>query len=285
MKVTVYMPTKNRVDLLARAVRSVRSQTHRDWELIVVNDASTDNTKLYLDQLVGSDSRVKAIHNSHSLGGSGARNIALQHASGLFATGLDDDDYFLPTRLEQLLNLWSKKTDVGPACVFTPIIPEYNGITATAAPVPGMVTSAQFFSANLIGSQIFAPVSHYFEAGLFDVNMPAWQDYEFFMRVLKKIGNAYSDQLASYVYDASPRTDRISKQSESRLRAACDKMIQIHADGDPLRTQLLRLQIYQPFYGLNPSFKELINFVMLRPSPWAAKEAARCFLRKINRST
>ncbi|MCG2794063.1 MAG: glycosyltransferase [Weeksellaceae bacterium] len=90
-KVTIYIPTKNRLALLKKAVDSVLRQTYTNWELIVVNDASTDGTKDYLDDLSKSNPKVKVIHHHESLGACVSRNDAIFSATGTFITGLDDD--------------------------------------------------------------------------------------------------------------------------------------------------------------------------------------------------
>ena len=93
MLVTIYIPTKNRLKLLNRAIESVKKQTYKDIEIIVVDDGSTDGTTEYLAQEINSGT-LKAIFNKKSLGACAARNKAIEMATGDFITGLDDDDYF-----------------------------------------------------------------------------------------------------------------------------------------------------------------------------------------------
>lgn len=281
MLVSVYIPTKNRLSLLKRAIESVMIQSFQNWELLVVNDASTDETRNYLDALRERDSRVVVFHNEMSVGGSAARNIAIKGARGEFCTGLDDDDYFLPQRLEDLIQLWTQSEHQKPACVFSSIIAECSGVKARPNNPPVSISSDEFFRSNAIGSQVFAPTSYYVGAGLFDEHMPAWQDYEFFMRILRKYGTAYSTPVPSYVYDTSPRRDRISKQSEEKLRFACERMCSLYASGNPVHEQLLRAQVYSAFYGLRPSFAELLQFAALRPSLWSLQTATRTIARNL----
>ena len=108
-KVTIYVPTKNRVDLLKRAVDSVQAQTYTNWELIVVNDASTDGTYQYLEDI--KSSKIKVIHQPESQGACVARNLAINSATGDFVTGLDDDDYFEPNRLQLFIDGWKAKPE------------------------------------------------------------------------------------------------------------------------------------------------------------------------------
>lgn len=113
-KVSVIVPTYNRLHTLPRAVGSVLAQTERDFELIVVDDASTDGTADYLSGL--RDPRVRAIEQrgqpARPLGVSGARNLGLEAARADIVAFLDSDDAFLPNRLEVTLAAFAREPDV-----------------------------------------------------------------------------------------------------------------------------------------------------------------------------
>ncbi|HBM8534493.1 TPA: glycosyltransferase family 2 protein, partial [Escherichia coli] len=106
--VTVYIPTFNRVELLKRAVNSVLRQTYKNIEVIIVDDASTDGTHNYLELISRKDNRVKYFIKQERSGACISRNIAIQNATGKYITGLDDDDYFLDTRIEDFVRQWEK---------------------------------------------------------------------------------------------------------------------------------------------------------------------------------
>jgi len=103
--ITVYMPTHNRLELLQRAVVSVFAQTMQNFELIIVDDASSDDTFDYLQKLAEQDSRVTVLRNEVSQGACVARNRAIELAKGKFVTGLDDDDEFLPLCLRDMMTV------------------------------------------------------------------------------------------------------------------------------------------------------------------------------------
>ena len=84
------------------AVASVLAQTHPDFELLIVNDGSTDGTAGYLDDLAARDARVRVFHHDQPGGAPRARNKAIREARGSWVTGIDDDDEFLPGRLAAL---------------------------------------------------------------------------------------------------------------------------------------------------------------------------------------
>ncbi len=95
---SVVLPTYNRAHLLSRAVESVFAQTDGDWELIVVDDGSTDNTAALLNDLESRDVRVHGVNRPHS-GLALSRNAGIAASSGNYVTFLDSDDAYAPDHL------------------------------------------------------------------------------------------------------------------------------------------------------------------------------------------
>jgi glycosyltransferase involved in cell wall biosynthesis len=95
-KVSVIMPTFNRADTIVRAVKSVQAQTLRDWELVVVDDGSTDNTA---ELIGGMDPRLVLIRQANR-GFTEARNAGIRAGTGRYFAFLDSDDEMLPHHLE-----------------------------------------------------------------------------------------------------------------------------------------------------------------------------------------
>lgn len=108
--VSVVMPTYNRGNLLLHAVSSVLCQTYTDFELIIVDDGSTDGTQQLLGQLT--DSRIKYIYQSNA-GISSAMNTGLRAASGTYVARLDSDDEWLPRMLEEAVRVLDEQPSVG----------------------------------------------------------------------------------------------------------------------------------------------------------------------------
>jgi glycosyltransferase involved in cell wall biosynthesis len=104
------MPTYNRVDLLERAVQSVLSQSFNEFELIVINDASKDGTKEFLDNLSNNDPRVVPVHNTKNNYPDISKNLndALALAKGKYIARLDDDDYWCdPDKLKKQVDFFA----------------------------------------------------------------------------------------------------------------------------------------------------------------------------------
>jgi glycosyltransferase involved in cell wall biosynthesis len=92
---SVVIPTYNRLKFLKEAVASVEAQKHCDYEIIIVDDGSSDGTSNYLESLRG---RVRTLHQSHK-GPSAARNLGARHAAGTYIAFLDSDDLWFPWTL------------------------------------------------------------------------------------------------------------------------------------------------------------------------------------------
>jgi len=102
--ISVIMPVYNAGNFLVDAIESLRMQTYKHWELIAVDDASTDNSLSILRSYAKKDKRIKVYENSINLGVGATGNIAIKHAKGDFIARQDADDMSVPTRLEKLIS-------------------------------------------------------------------------------------------------------------------------------------------------------------------------------------
>lgn len=282
MLVSVYIPTKNRVASLATAVESILNQTYQNIEVIVVNDGSTDGTERYLADICVRDPRVRVINNSNPSGAPAARNRAINEARGYFVTGLDDDDHFLPERIAAFVAYWDllQKNGAQPSCLYSQdlIIESEGKIRKTKK--PGYVEYEDLFAHNCLGNQIFSTRANLIEVGLFDESLLAWQDLEFFMRVVKRFGPAHLLDMATQVFDDSPRPDRISQKSRAKIDSAFSQVVAKHASSNRRARQQLFLQIFSPYYGFRPRMADWVAF--MRDGIWLAGmlKMARAMARK-----
>lgn len=106
--ITVIMPAYNAEKTVREAVNSVIAQTVKDWELIVIDDGSTDNTVAILTELADSDSRIRFLQNEKNSGVSYTRNRAVTLATGKWIAFLDSDDIWQPQKLQKQLELSEK---------------------------------------------------------------------------------------------------------------------------------------------------------------------------------
>lgn len=105
------MPTYNRAHLLAESIDSILVQEYQNWELIIVDDGSTDTTKVLLDYFTRLDPRIKYYKKKHS-GISDTRNYAVEKATGDILVCTDSDDWNHPKRLKMISDYFKKKPSV-----------------------------------------------------------------------------------------------------------------------------------------------------------------------------
>lgn len=260
MLVSIYMPTRNRVELLRRAVESVRRQTYRNIELWVVDDGSTDGTQEYLQQVSAIDERVHFIRNDISGGAPRARNAAIGRTRGELVTGLDDDDTFHEQRIEKLMGEWQRLEAAGErfSCLYTQDVMA-SGERMEISRKAAIVEYEDLFFYNLIGNQIFTRRERFIDAGLFDERMPAWQDLDMFMRVVEKFGPARLLDEPLYTLELAPRNDRISVSTQ-RVAAAYERLASKVAQAPRELQQGLFLQRFGRLYGFKMSAQDLRSF-------------------------
>ena len=123
--VSVIIPTHNRASLVNRAVRSVLDQTYVHFELIVVDDASTDNTQDVINSFA--DIRIVYVRHSENRGVSAARNTGIKAAQNKYISFLDDDDELLPAFLEKQVDA-IKNSDGRVGVVYADLITEFDGV-------------------------------------------------------------------------------------------------------------------------------------------------------------
>jgi len=109
--ITIIICTYNRYKFLKEAIHSIKNQTWKNLEIIIINDGSTDQTKAYLSMIEMNDSRFRIFSNKNQ-GYTCALNRALQHASGEYIAIHDDDDRALPQKIENQFAYLQKHPDV-----------------------------------------------------------------------------------------------------------------------------------------------------------------------------
>lgn len=107
--VSVIIPTYNRAHLIERAIQSVLNQSYQNFEIIVVDDGSTDNTKEVVKKLQKKDRRIKYIQHNNKRGGSAARNTGIREAKGKYIAFQDSDDEWLPGKLEKQIEVFKRQ--------------------------------------------------------------------------------------------------------------------------------------------------------------------------------
>lgn len=178
--ISVIIPTYNREETLSKAINSVLEQTYKNWELIIVDDASTDHTDSLIKQY--NDLRIKYFRNVDNQGANYCRNLGAKYARGEFLAFLDSDNYWLPQKLEkEIMEIeGTQNTIVFCQCK---IIDTKNKNISREVYISSDDIPSLLVERNVIDTSA-ALISHknFEEIGGFDIYMPRFQDWEFFFR-------------------------------------------------------------------------------------------------------
>ena len=179
--VSVIIPTYNRGWILKEAIDSVQAQDYKDFELIVVDDGSTDNTSDVL-ALYGND--IKALFQKNK-GVSAARNRGIAEASGQFIAFLDSDDLWLPQKLSTQIEFFNQTPDA--LICQTEEIWIRNGIRVNPKKrhkkPSGMIFEPSLELCLVSPSAVMIRRSLFDRVGCFDEALPACEDYDLWLRI------------------------------------------------------------------------------------------------------
>lgn len=227
--VSVYVPTRNRSALLRRALDSVLEQTWPRIEILVCDEASTDDTPEVLAWYARCyPGKFTILRNETPQGACRARNRCIEHATGTYVTGLDDDDFFHPQRIECLVELYRRHSPSF-ACSRFRYFQAVSQVTALRDRLHDDAELAkadpidlqELLYANLAGNQVLTELSRMRELGGFDEDMPSWQDYDMWIRLVDRFGPAVRARtLLSFVDDdrSRARIRNSSKRAEGSGR-------------------------------------------------------------------
>lgn len=214
--VTIYIPTYNRLPLLKRAIASIKEQSYRNLEIIIVDDCSTDDTPQYLSALAIEDPRFKYFIKNKNGGACESRNIAINNAQGVYITGLDDDDIFLNNRIQSFIDA-TLKYDMNHTVLFSAPkffkkkIKTINKLKFKL--YKKTVKQKDLLMQNYIGNQIFVKTVLLQEIKGFDTSFQMWQDLECWYRLLENC-IAQCVPIYSYIVDTEHDFVRISNQNK-----------------------------------------------------------------------
>lgn len=214
---TVVIPTYNRSELLREAINSVLAQTFGNFELIVVDDHSIDDTKNVVASF--QDPRIKYILNDRAKGGAGTRNAGIFRANGDWVAFLDDDDVWLPNKLESeykkiqevdsavgLVYSGSAKYDFTKKRQLSVFVPEKEGWIQKDLLYKNYIGT---FSRVSIRSDLLKKI------GGLDEGFESLQDRELFVRIASIYKVVFIKE--TLVYMRTSNTDRISTNHTKRL--------------------------------------------------------------------
>ena len=228
--VSVVIPTYNRARLISRSIRSVQNQTYPVTEIIIADNASTDDTEQVVSELSSRDSRIVYLKLPQNRGAQAARNAAIRRATGRWITFLDSDDEFLPQKIEKQLKtaLLQKVPVVHCECYVQrgeKGEPALYGTRPLAGNIYAQVLSASYPGPTFPG--LFVQKEALESIGLLDESVPSWQEWDTTIRLAKLYSFAYAaDPLFIYYQHAG---ETISKDN-TRESEGYARIVEKHAN-------------------------------------------------------
>lgn len=228
--VSIIIPTYNTEKFIGATLQSVQNQTYQNWEMILVDDASTDDTVKIIQDFAANDHRIKLSVLPKNSGNGYARNVALEKATGKYIAYLDADDLWFPTKLEKQIQ-FLKTNNLPFTFSFYDCIDEDGNSLHRRVQAPLNLTYKQLFFCNYVGNLTAIYDADYFGKVVITATQKR-QDWRLWLTILKQIKETkpVPEPLAFY---------RIRKDSISSSKV---KLIKHN------------FQVYRDFHGYNLIF-------------------------------
>jgi glycosyltransferase involved in cell wall biosynthesis len=285
--VSVILPTRNRVDFLRGAVASVLRQSERDLELIVVDDASSDDTGTYLAALSAKDSRVRIVRNAVPKGGAGARNAGILRSRGKWIAFLDDDDEWLPIKLRRQLEMLNANgSAVACSCAYVRRLP--SG-WSTVVTIPSNASLEDLLVENRLGGASLCVCSSLVlkSIGGFDERFLSAQDHDLWVRLIQAGTVVVCDE-SLVIYRAHGSARVTNDQQSQYVGARCFYFKYRHLMNETLRRRRIShncfLMSRQMSRGSRYRFRYLL-LSMFNAQPWTSLRYARSSIPRLAKDT
>lgn len=225
MTVSIITPLYNCADFLEQTIQSVISQTYQNWELIMVDDCSQDDSLLIAKQYAEKDKRIKVIKLDKNSGAAVARNTAIAEANGRYIAFLDSDDLWLSKKLELQIKFMLSKDIAFSYTAYEKM--NENGEVFELMGIPEQINYTQLLKTCVIGCLTVV----YDVDRLGKIYMPIntkREDFATWLHILKKVDYAYglTQPLAKYrVYSNQTSSKKVNMAIENwRLYRGVEKL-------------------------------------------------------------
>lgn len=227
-KVSIVIPYYNNNSTILETLESVFNQTYKNFEVLIVNDGSNEEAALYLNEI--SNKFELSILNQNNAGPSIARNLGAKNATGFYLLFLDADDLIDTTYLEKCINEFDKNPKLeivySKAKYFDYVNEDWN--------LP-LLKFPEFLIDNCIYISALIKRDTFINLGLFDTNINFTEDWEIWMRIIKKYGEASVYRISETLFFYRKRKE---KNSLTDTRDVNDN------------AEICRLYIYNKHYDL-----------------------------------
>lgn len=223
--ISVIIPTHNREQHIINSIKSVLNQSFNNFEIIIIDDCSTDNTQYEIKKI--KDNRIKYIKLNKVYGASYSRNLGIKLAKGKFVSFQDSDDIYHFDKLErQMRNIKKYKSDFDFCKILVQINNTNKFFVPNARVEKRIIKDNNIFEiliseGNFISTQSILIKKIYLEKNLFDPKFPRLQDYDLVLRIIPKVKVSYTN---ISLVDLYRQNDSISL-SPTRLKESLNLLL------------------------------------------------------------
>ena len=182
--VSIITPSRNTEKYIARTMDSVLAQTYGEWEMIIVDDLSTDNSPSIIETYAQKDSRIKLIRSEQKSGASGSRNRAIEASQGQYIAFLDADDLWIPEKLEKQI-MFMEKHDLAFTYSSYKTINENDEVLTTFVTVPEISYESMLKTCSV--GCLTAVYDTEKLGKMYLPKLPTKEDYVLWLNIMKKI--------------------------------------------------------------------------------------------------
>lgn len=265
--VTVVIPTYNRRHLIEEALDSVFAQTFTDYEVVLVDDGSTDGTEALVKKKYGT--RLRYVRQENQ-GISGARNTGIANASGKYVAFLDSDDKWLPEKLARQVAFMEAHPETG---LLSTKLARYElggdkeKVEICPVDFPRNFQDLLTGKNNVPTTTTLVRRECFEKAGLFDRELPVAEDWDLWLRIAEHYGLACLDEILAEHRDHSQKTTQnLAKTYEGYWRFYA-KTAELYADKIPNLAEVRRR---------GQSFRYLLGIHLMRGGHYGASLSHLC---------
>ncbi len=211
-KVSIVLPSYNGERYIRESIESVIKQTFTDWELIIVDDCSTDSTLHIAEEYAGWEERIRVIHNEENQKLPEALNIGFRHAAGAYLTWTSDDNMYLSHALEEMNRYLDEHEEVPMVCTGMLFMNENMQYVKEFMPYNAVQMRVQ----DTVGACFMYRREVLAEVGEYSKEFFCVEDYEYWIRILIKYGSIGYIPNIFYLYRRQKNSLTIEKAERIR---------------------------------------------------------------------
>lgn len=226
-RVSIIVPTYNRSTYIVRAIRSIQPQSFSDFEIIVVDDNSTDDTRKVVAELSSADPRIHRIKHTVNKGSQAARNSGIAAAQGEWIAFLDSDDEWLPRSLElRLMEAERRGVKVVHSDCYIEYAASHTRVLFGIKPLSGMVYKEILKAPGPVFPTMLLHASTLKEIGDLDESIVSYQEWDTFIRLAKIYEFGFVKE-PTFIYHR--HTDETISASPLRVARGYEQVVRKHS--------------------------------------------------------